>query len=222
LRNPFRISFDRSTGELLAGDVGQSQREEVDVITNGGNYGWVFLEGTRNNTADSGRTLPSGFTSIAPIGEYTHADGDAVIGGFVYRGSLIPGLNGKYVFGDLQGTAGTGRLFYIDAAGGTISEFQYDTTGGGINPPSALYSFGEDANGELYALFDNGQVSKLVRNLHSPVNAACKDFNHDGYADLVWENTTTGQRGIWLLKNGVPSGVINLPTVPVVWDIVDH
>jgi glucose/arabinose dehydrogenase len=162
LRNPFRISFDRSTGELLAGDVGQSQREEVDLITNGGNYGWVFREGTRDNAADSGRTLPSGFASIDPIAEYTHADGDAVIGGFVYRGSLIPDLNGRYVFGDLQGTTGTGRLFYMDAVGGTISEFQYDTMGGGTNPPSALYSFGEDADGELYALFANGEVLKLV------------------------------------------------------------
>jgi hypothetical protein len=134
----------------------------VDLITNGGNSGWVFREGTRDNAADSGRTLPSGFTSIDPIAEYTHADGDAVIGGFVYRGSLIAGLNGKYVFGDLQGTTGTGRLFYMDADGGTISEFQYDTTGGGTNPPSALYSFGEDADGELYALFANGEVLKLV------------------------------------------------------------
>jgi anaerobic glycerol-3-phosphate dehydrogenase len=85
-----------------------------------------------------------------------------------------------------------------------------------------LYSFGQDAGGEPYALFGNGRVLKLVRSLHNPVNAASKDINHDGYADLVWEDTITGQRGIWLLKNGVPAGVINLPTVPVVWSIVDH
>jgi hypothetical protein len=82
-----------------------------------------------------------------------------------------------------------------------------------------VYSFGEDANGELYALFANGQVLKLVRSLHSPVNAACKDFNHDGYADLVWENTSGGQHAIWLLKNGVVSSTINLPTVGAPWRV---
>jgi len=194
LRNPFRISFDRSTGELLAADVGQAQREEVDLITKGGNFGWVFREGTRDNTTDSGRTLPSGFTSIAPIAEYTHADGDAVIGGFVYRGSLIPGLKGKYVFGDFQGTTGTGRLFYMEAAGGTISEFRYETTSGGIKPPSALYSFGQDANGELYALFANGHVVRLVpganENLSDLFNAT------DRPANVTWNDPHAVELGV--------------------------
>jgi hypothetical protein len=162
LRNPYRINFDPASGKLYAGDVGQSAQEEIDIIQNGGNYGWVFREGLRDNTADSGRSLPPGFTSLTPIAEYTHIDGDAVQGGFVYHGAGIPALDGKYIFGDYQGTAGTGRLFYMDAAGGTISEFNYSTLNGDVVPPSGLFGFGDDASGELYALFDNGQIDKLT------------------------------------------------------------
>lgn len=164
LRNPYRIGFDRQTGSLYAGDVGQGQREEVDVVTTGGNYGWVYREGTRDNSGSngSGRTPPGGFTSIAPIGEYTHGDGNSVIGGFVYRGSDVPSLFGKYVFGDFLGTGANGRLFYMDAAGGAVSEFKFDLTGGAISPAGGLYGFGEDARGELYAYFANGTVAKLV------------------------------------------------------------
>ena len=157
LRNPFRFSFDSATGKLYAGDVGQDQREEVDVITNGGNYGWVFREGTRVNT-DYPVSAPTGFSSIDPIAEYTHGDGDAVIGGFVYHGSAVPALDGKYVFGDLDGTSNIGRIFYMDAAGGTISELNID----GTAPNSELFSFSQDANGDLYALLGNGQILKFV------------------------------------------------------------
>ncbi len=152
LRNPFRMSFDRLMGDLYAGDVGQGQREEVDLVTSGGNYGWVYFEGTRLN-----RTPPSGFTSIAPIGEYTHADGVAVIGGFVYRGSLLDAeLGGDYIFGDLAGGSGAGRLFHMDVATGQISEFAIQTSG--VDIPGQLYGFGEDHEGELYALFASGEV----------------------------------------------------------------
>jgi hypothetical protein len=154
LRNPFRFSFDRLAGSLYAGDVGQGQREEVDVVTSGGNYGWPYKEGT---VTTSPRTVPPGFTSVAPLAEYTHADGTAVIGGFVYRGANIPELYGGYVFGDL-GLSGVGRLFYMNAAGGTISAFSYYSGA----PGTSLYSFGEDRSGELYALFANGTVSKIL------------------------------------------------------------
>jgi len=163
LRNPFHISFDRASGKLLAGDVGQGAREEVDVITNGGNYGWPFREGTRDNAADAGRTTPGGFSSLPPIAEYTHADGDAIIGGFVYRGSLLPSLTGKYVFGDLNGTSGNGRLFYTDGTtGGLIQALTFNLANGGVAPSAPLYGFGEGANGELYAFFSNGQILAIV------------------------------------------------------------
>ncbi len=158
LRNPYRISFD--SGKLYVGDVGQSNREEIDTITNGGNYGWPFLEGTRDNSADAGRTTPAGFTSIAPIAEYTHSDGEAVIGGAVYRGPTDPALNGQYVFGDLGGTSGNiGRLFYTNANGGTISEFNYGL--GSVVPSANLYGFGTDSSNNMYAFFSNGNILEI-------------------------------------------------------------
>jgi hypothetical protein len=160
MRNPFRINFDSSTGTLYAADVGQSNREEVDQITNGGNYGWPFFEGTRDNSADAGRTMPAGLamTAVFPIAEYTHADGEATIGGEVFRGSGFSSLVGKYVFGDLGGVSNNtiGRLFYTDAAGGTISEFNYDSTG--LTPSGNLYGVSAGPNGQLYAMFSNGSV----------------------------------------------------------------
>src|SRR5262249_25601642 len=87
VRNPVRLSFDNVTSKLWLGDVGQNNNEEVDNITLGGNFGWPFREGTRDNSGAAGRTTPVGFTSIAPVAEYLHADGNAVMGGFVYRGS---------------------------------------------------------------------------------------------------------------------------------------
>jgi glucose/arabinose dehydrogenase len=159
-RNPYRFSFDSATGDLWVGDVGQSNREEVDNVINGGNYGWPFMEGTRDNSADAGRTTPAGFSSLAPVGEYTHGDGIATIGGFVYHGADIPALDGKYVFGDLGGPSGaTGRMFYMDTSTGAINEFNYL---GSVVPTSNLYGFGEDTNGELYALFSNGEILTIV------------------------------------------------------------
>jgi glucose/arabinose dehydrogenase len=175
LRNPYRFSFDSATGALWVADVGQSNREEVDNVVNGGNYGWPFREGTRDNSADTGRTTPMGFSSLAPVGEYTHGDGIATIGGFVYHGSANPALDGKYVFGDLGGTSGaTGRLFYMDTTTGVINEFNYQ---GSVTPTSNLYGFGQDTNGELYALFSNGNILAIVP---SP-----GDFNRDGHVDAA-------------------------------------
>ncbi|MBI2826686.1 MAG: PQQ-dependent sugar dehydrogenase [Planctomycetia bacterium] len=155
LRNPFRISFDRGTGQLYAGDVGQNQMEEVDIINSGKNYGWVYMEGSLVNRTGG----PAGM--IAPIAEYTHADGNAVIGGFVYRGKALAPLTGQYIFGDLAGTSGVGRLFYLDT-GNVIKEFDISTEGLGV--PGQLYGFGQDKDGEIYALFDTGDVIKLSRN----------------------------------------------------------
>jgi len=158
LRNPYRFNFDSASGALLVGDVGQTQREEIDSITAGGNYGWPYFEGTRDNTGANGsqRTPPIGFTSIAPIAEYTHSDGIATLGGFVYHGSSIPELAGKYVFGELGASAG--RLFYTNATGGTINEFNYPA--GTI--ASTINGFGQGDNGQLYVLFGNGTISAIV------------------------------------------------------------
>jgi len=156
LRNPYRFSFDG--GKLIEGDVGQNNVEEVNLITSGGNYGWAIKEGTFlfNRTGANAGTVganspgvPPGL--IDPILEYDHNAGTAVIGGFVYHGSLIPQLDGKYVFGDLSNGStfapGNGRLFYADLTTDQIFEFNMD------NPLGLwLKGFGEDSNGEIYVL----------------------------------------------------------------------
>ena len=134
-RNPFRFSFDMATGDLYAGDVGQDDLEEVDVVVAGGNYGWNAKEGSfcfDPNGPAPGFALaqepcpnePSGL--IDPVAEYNtsdspaeNEDGRAVVGGFVYRGSAIPGLAGRYVFGDFSqftdtGVNNAGRLFFLN------------------------------------------------------------------------------------------------------------
>src|SRR5260221_7384262 len=121
VRNPYSFSFDSQTGDLYLGDVGQNDVEEVDKVTKGGNYGWSVKEGSfyfDANGTNSGfvtsvpvREVPPNL--IDPITEYDHDEGDAVIGGYLYRGTAVPLLTGKYVMGDL-GTTNLGRLFYFD------------------------------------------------------------------------------------------------------------
>jgi glucose/arabinose dehydrogenase len=156
LRNPFRFGFDASTDRLIIADVGQNNIEEIDIGVSGKNYGWNRKEGTFlfNRTDGTIRIDPNpnpNFTN--PVAEYSHFDGIAVIGGYVYRGTQLPVLTGKYVFGDLFGpTVGSGRLFFTNAQGGVIREFQIDP-----NPlvGSFLKGIGRDDTGEIYVLIDS-------------------------------------------------------------------
>jgi glucose/arabinose dehydrogenase len=161
LRNAFRFSFDSGNPDkLFIGDVGQSAREEVDeinvnaVTSSNNNFGWPFDEGTLHNT--SYPTAPD--IGNAPIAEYTHGDGIAIDGGFVYHGSAIPALNGKYVFGDLGST--NARLFYMDATGGTISALQF--SGDSAPLSGRMDSLGIDQNGDIFALLANGNMLELI------------------------------------------------------------
>jgi glucose/arabinose dehydrogenase len=162
LRNPFRFSFDRSSpNSLYIGDVGQGAREEVDltnvstITSSNNNFSWPFREGTLHN--GSYPSAPD--IGNDPIGEYTHVNGQVAIqGGFVYRGNAIPALAGKFVFGDLGST--NAKLFYMDAAGGTISALQFTGDSAPLSAP--LDSMGEDQNGNVYALLANGNVIQLV------------------------------------------------------------
>jgi glucose/arabinose dehydrogenase len=156
-RNPFRFSFDSLTGEMYVGDVGQHKIEEISLGVAGGNFGWRVKEGSfcfDPNGADRGFVfacgpddVPAGL--IDPLAEYDHDEGIAIVGGFVYRGSQIPQLKGRYVFGDfLEPGRGSGRLFYLQK-NNHILEFQLagqDTLG------MRLLGFGQDASGELYVL----------------------------------------------------------------------
>ena len=159
LRNPFRFSFDSATGELIAGDVGQNDIEEIDIITRGGNYGWRIKEGTflfDPNGVDPGFVFQDSpgdpFGLLDPVAQYDHDEGLSAIGGFVYHGSLIPDLQGKYVFGDFSRDFATpdGRLFYADLATGEINEFIL----GDLDLPLGMFvkGFGQDPAGEIYLL----------------------------------------------------------------------
>jgi glucose/arabinose dehydrogenase len=158
LRNPYRMAFDSVTGKLYVSNVGQGAIEQLDLITSGGNYGWPFREGTRDNSGDYGHAPPPGFTFSVPIAEYTHGDGDAGIGGDLYRGTNDPQLDGDYLFGDLNGNTGSGdgRLFYVSGAGGAIH--QLTLSAGSAQVTGALYAVTQDSAGNAYYLLSDGSI----------------------------------------------------------------
>ncbi len=161
LRNPWRFSFDRFTHSLFIGDVGQSTREEVDVRPSddpgGENYGWKRMEGFDCDTCDLSNcpVQPPPCDDPAytlPVLDYDHSFGCAIIGGYVYRGTQVPFLYGKYLYGDLC----SGLLWWANDNGGTWSSTQFAPTA------ANLTSFGEDAYGEHYLATGDGTVSKIV------------------------------------------------------------
>lgn len=143
MRNPFRMSFDRATGRLWVGDVGQSAREEVDIIEKGGNYGWRIYEGNRSNI-NPANLPPTDFK--APVLDYDRSVGTTVIGGYVYHGPGLPDYGGVYVYGDF----GNGRVWALayDATSKSVVSNTQVATLAKFN----LSSFGEDEAGELYAV----------------------------------------------------------------------
>ena len=195
-RNPYRFAFDKLNGQLIAADVGQNTVEEIDRVVLGGNFGWALKEGDFlfNRTTGAGGNAgtvgirspgsPAGLidpiTGTSGVLEYDHGDGISITGGFVYRGSLIPELYGKYVFGDLAlrtaPVRADGRLFYADLDTGLINEFLLPQFAGGILPGGlTIHGFGEDNAGELYALATNtpssgsGGVIYALRSVPEPV-----------------------------------------------------
>jgi glucose/arabinose dehydrogenase len=148
-RNPYRFSFDAEDGRLVLADVGQNNIEEVDIVRRGGNYGWHFKEGTFLFDPATGRvsTGPDPVPGlIDPVAEYDHFEATAgkitriaIIGGFVYRGSKVPALEGKYICADLNGF-----LFDVDLRTGEIEQL--------LNAGIFIKGFGQDNDGELYVL----------------------------------------------------------------------
>ncbi|MDQ3754701.1 MAG: PQQ-dependent sugar dehydrogenase [Acidobacteriota bacterium] len=176
LRNPFRFSFDRATGQLYAGDVGQNSREEIDIITRGGNYGWRVFEGTRCTGLGPAQCNPADFQ--APIAEYEHTGGRcSVTGGYVYRGTRASLPTGAYVFGDFC----TGEIFLLQ--GGTQSLLQ-DTS---LN----ISSFGEDEAGELYVVSLGGTVHRLTNSCSFSITPTAQSFAATGGNGSVTVNTTS-------------------------------
>jgi glucose/arabinose dehydrogenase len=152
LRNPWRWSFDRETGDLWIGDVGQDAREEIDfqpAASDGAeNYGWDGFEG---RMVFEPPTPPD---AVGPVYDYPQDLGASVIGGFVYRGSEIAGLQGAYLFGDFFNP----DIRVLDVGGDGRVRRHLEL---GVQVPG-LSSFGEDADGELYALSLSGPVYRLA------------------------------------------------------------
>jgi len=151
LRNPWRFSFDELTGDLWAGDVGQGAWEEIDLVVSGGNFGWNIEEG------DHCYEPPVGCDDtglIDPVFEYGRTEGRSVTGGYVYRGSTMPTLQGHYFFADW----GSGDLWGFDASSTQPDAALLADTGMNI------VSFAPDQNSELYVIdYSGGGIYRLVQ-----------------------------------------------------------
>lgn len=148
LRNPWRFSFDRETGWLWLADVGQSRFEEVNIVERGKNYGWDELEASRCFEPMEGCN-ESGLTR--PIWSYNHSEGRSITGGYVYRGTRLPGLVGRYIYGDYV----SGRIWALHYDGGAPVNHLLAHT----NLP--ISSFGQDSSGEVYILALTGEIYRL-------------------------------------------------------------
>ncbi|HET7572010.1 MAG TPA: PQQ-dependent sugar dehydrogenase [Gaiellaceae bacterium] len=155
LRNPWRFSFDRKTGDLWIGDVGQNAWEEVDfrphtALDRLANYGWSRYEG--NSVYDANHRYANVGVRVKPVLVYSHAHGCSITGGYVYRGSAVPAERGRYVYGDY--CTGTVWSFRVGPRGRASSPVA-------IGHVPSLSAFGEDGNGELYATSLDGTLYRL-------------------------------------------------------------
>jgi glucose/arabinose dehydrogenase len=154
LRNPWRIAFDKETGLLWAGDVGQELWEEVVLVTKGGNYGWSTREGSHafgNRPPVEGVSAP-----IEPVWEYDHQIGKSITGGRVYRSSRVGDLTGKYLYADYV----TGKIWALSYDPATGKATRNDQ----VIPENVLVlAFGEDESGEVYYLTNSSRGECIYR-----------------------------------------------------------
>ena len=161
VRNPWRFAFDRANGDLFIGDVGQDCYEEIDyqpAASQGGeNYGWRRLEGFHAfdpaHMTNCNQPTPTPPDVTLPVAEIAHPDGEAIVGGYVYRGSAFPGIQGVYFFADEV----TGRLWSMEhiTSMWVVTEQPL--------PTHSISSFGEDDSGELYvADYGSGAIYKVI------------------------------------------------------------
>lgn len=147
LRNVWRMSFDRQTGGLWAGDVGQNKWEEIDLITRGGNYGWNIREG-----AHSYQPAETDAILIDPVIEYGRDHGASVTGGYVYRGAKFPELQGVYLYADFV----TGTVWGMRYVNGRVTELATL-----LEQPNNISSFGETPNGEILVTCFDGRIYRI-------------------------------------------------------------
>ncbi len=147
LRNVWRFSFDSETGTLWAGDVGQNAKEEIDIITAGGNYGWNPREGF--SPYNGGTKTPD---MIDPIVEHGRNEAASITGGYVYHGNALPQLQGAYIYGDYV----TGLIWQLRYDGTQVTEHQQ------IDKVPEIASFGVDTHGEIYICSLRGKIYKLA------------------------------------------------------------
>jgi hypothetical protein len=171
MRNPWRFSFDGQT--LWCGDVGQNVWEEIDTITNGGNYGWNIMEAAHCYEPPDGCDTTG---LIFPIWEYSHGGGcNSVTGGFVYRGSLIPSLTGKYIYGDLC----NGEIWTLTPGEPTVNSLL-------IGSSAIISSFGLDRHQEIYVCdYNSGKILKLSSTAPGPCTLITPPDNALNQPNLV-------------------------------------
>ena len=172
MRNPYRFSFDRLSGVLIAADVGQANVEEIDIVVKGGNYGWHLKEGSFLFDPN-GVLIGEPFNDpglIDPVAEYDHEDGISIIGGYMYYGSAIPELRARYVFADFSHgfSSPSGRLLVADLYSGEIDSLSITPNAN----PLGYYvkGMGMDQQGEIYVLVtsalgpfgSSGRVLKII------------------------------------------------------------
>jgi glucose/arabinose dehydrogenase len=217
-RNPYRFSFDDGPGgdgALFLGDVGQLLFEEVNIVVNGGNYGWVIREGLHcfdpfNPTippANCPATGPLGEPLLDPIVEYSHPGsgfdpegGITVISGFVYRGSCSPALQGRYIFGDFaqEFSSPSGRLFFLEEVSGSFEILEFQIGFGDVAYGRFLKGFGEGEDGEVYVcgstalapFGDTGVVERIVEVQPGEVNKFEVELSGDEEVPPVMTETT--------------------------------
>lgn len=198
-RNPWRWSFDRQTGELYAGDVGQNAIEEIDIVTLGGNYGWRVLEGTRCTNLGPAACSTPGF--VAPIYEYAQGGGRcSVTGGYVYRGTRGTLMPGTYVFGDYC----TGEIFLRENGSVRMA----------LDSPYSISSFGEDEAGELYLVHLGSGANGAVYRITNPnaTAAAATSVSAANFRSPLARESISAVFGTDLAVVTLPNGGGTLPT----------
>jgi uncharacterized repeat protein (TIGR03806 family) len=149
VRNIWRLSFDRKTGDLWAGDVGQNRYEEVDLLRKGGNYGWKIREGFHSFAPEAEQT---GGPLIDPLAEYFHSEGMSITGGMVYRGERLPEYEGAYFYADYV----SGKVWILRYDGENVTENRQIAS-----TNLAISAFGEDKKGNMYITAFDGKIYRF-------------------------------------------------------------